>query len=72
MFQLFIKPSAVRESRKIPKKDKEKLRKRIEELKEEPKPHGVKKLRGQGGFYQFYQFFIARRPIDETAFIEIG
>jgi len=51
-YHLFIKPSASKESEKIPKKQKDKIRKEIQSLSKNPRPKGVKKLKGKEDIYR--------------------
>ncbi len=51
-FKLYIKPSAVKESRKIPASIKGKIRKALSDLVINPMPHGVKKLQGRQSVYR--------------------
>ena len=46
-YKVKIKPSAVKELEKIPKKDLQKLTKMIQSLSINPRPHGCEKLSGQ-------------------------
>jgi mRNA interferase RelE/StbE len=46
-YKIKIKPSAVKELEKIPKKDLQKLTKMIQSLSINPRPHGCEKLSGQ-------------------------
>lgn len=46
-YKLKIKPSAVKELEKIPKKDLQKLTEKIQSLSINPRPHGCEKLSGQ-------------------------
>ena len=43
-YRLFIKPSAVKELNKLPKKDLQKIVKRIQNLASDPRPTGCEKL----------------------------
>ena len=43
-YSLFIKPSAVKELKKLPKKDLAKIVKRIKDLASDPRPSGCEKL----------------------------
>lgn len=45
--RVFIKPSAVKEIEAIPKKDRQRITKRITALSEAPRPQGGEKLSGQ-------------------------
>ncbi len=51
-YTLFIKPFAIKESEKIPKKQKEQIRREIELLQNNSRPFGVKKLKGQEDFFR--------------------
>jgi len=51
-YQLFIKPSASKEAQQIPKKKKEKIRTEILKLSENPRPKGVRKLKGREDVYR--------------------
>jgi len=46
-FEVIFKQSVAKDLRQVPKKDVVKILKRIEGLKEEPRPPGVEKLSGQ-------------------------
>ena len=46
-FEVIFKQSVAKDLRQIPKKDVARILKRIEALKEEPRPTGVEKLSGQ-------------------------
>lgn len=46
-YKILIKPSAVKELKKIQKKDLERITKRIQSLAKEPRPSGCEKLAGQ-------------------------
>ncbi len=46
-FELIFKQSVAKDLRQIPKKDVARILKRIEALREEPRPPGVEKLSGQ-------------------------
>ena len=43
-YDLLIKPSAVREIEKLPRKDRTKVLRRITSLRDESRPHGCEKL----------------------------
>jgi len=43
-YRIYIKQSAVKELESIPKKDLEKIIKRIQSLSQNPRPHGCQKL----------------------------
>ena len=47
LYKVLIKPSAVKELKKIQKKDLEKITDRIQALAKEPRPAGCEKLSGQ-------------------------
>lgn len=49
-YKITIKKSAVKELKDIPKKDLQKIVKRIQTLAENPRPHGSQKLSGQNHF----------------------
>ena len=51
-YQIFIKSSAQKESTKIPKDQKELIRNEIKLLAINPRPDGVKKLKGLENFYR--------------------
>lgn len=51
-YRLFIKPSASKEAEKIPKKQKERIRTEIKKLSENPRPKGVRKLKGKEDIYR--------------------
>ena len=46
-YRVLIKPAAVKEIEAVPKKDRQRLVKRIEGLSAEPRPAGSEKLSGQ-------------------------
>ena len=46
-FEVIFKQSVAKDLRQIPKKDVARILKRIEALREEPRPPGVEKLSGQ-------------------------
>ena len=46
-FEIIFKQSVAKDLRQIPKKDVARILKRIEALREEPRPPGVEKLSGQ-------------------------
>lgn len=46
-YKLLIKPSAVKEIEAIPKKDRQRIVKRIQGLSENPRPPGCEKLSGE-------------------------
>jgi mRNA interferase RelE/StbE len=46
-YKVLIKPSAVKEIEEIPKKDRQRIVKRIQSLSKEPRPPGCEKLSGQ-------------------------
>ncbi len=43
-YDLLIKPSAVKELEELPRKDRMRVARRIQELAVEPRPHGCEKL----------------------------
>jgi len=45
-YRLLIKPSAVKEIEAIPRKDRERIAKRIQDLSQNPRPPGSEKLSG--------------------------
>ena len=47
-----MSPVAERELDRVPKGDQEAIARRIQALEEEPRPHGVKKLKDKGGLYR--------------------
>lgn len=49
-YKVLIKPSAVKELKKIPKKDLSRLTSRIESLALDPRPSGCEKLAVQNAF----------------------
>lgn len=51
-YVLYIKASASKESERIPAQIKERLRRHIALLQENPRPHGVKKLQGREEIYR--------------------
>lgn len=63
-YNLYIKPSAVKDIEAIPKKDRLRIVKRIQDLAIDPKPHGYEKLSGrekyrirQGRYRILYSIF---------------
>ena len=46
-YNIVIKPSAVKELERIPKKDRIRVANRIRTLADDPRPHGHQKLSGQ-------------------------
>lgn len=52
IYRLEIKPTAEKDLSKIPAKDQAAMRKKIEGLKTNPRPHGCKKLTDYGGAYR--------------------
>lgn len=46
-YRIYIKQSAVKELESIPKRDLEKIIKRIQSLSQNPRPHGCQKLSAQ-------------------------
>ena len=46
-YRVLIKPSAARELEGVPKKDRQRIARRIESLSTEPRPAGSEKLSGQ-------------------------
>ncbi len=51
-YVLYIKPSAEKEAERIPKHAKNRLRNHIEALRHDPRPSGVKKLKGREEIYR--------------------
>ncbi len=51
-YALFIKPSAGKEAGKIPKRQKKRIREEILKLSENPRPRGVRKLKGKEDIYR--------------------
>lgn len=51
-YYLLIKPSAKAESKGIPDKEKTRIRNGIESLKQNPRPKGMKKLKGKIDFFR--------------------
>ena len=51
-YDLFIKPSGSKEAEKIPKRQKAKIREEILKLSENPRPTGVRKLKGREDIYR--------------------
>jgi mRNA interferase RelE/StbE len=49
-YKITLKKSAARELENIPKKDLQRIIKRIQPLAENPRPHGAQKLSGQERF----------------------
>ena len=49
-YEILIKPSAAKEIETIPRRDRQKLVARIQELSDNPKPPGSEKLSGQERF----------------------
>ncbi len=49
-YKVFIKPSAVKELKKVPKKELGKIAVKIEALSEDPYPIGCEKLAGQNSY----------------------
>ncbi len=49
-YKITLKKSAARELENIPKKDLQRIIKRIQSLAENPRPHGAQKLSGQERF----------------------
>lgn len=54
-FSLFLKPSAEKELRQIPKPFLSRIFSKITALAETPRPFGVKLMRGEGRFYRLRQ-----------------
>lgn len=46
-YKVFIKPSAVKELKRIPQKDLQRVTSKIQSLSEEPRPHDCEKLSAQ-------------------------
>ena len=46
-YRVFIKPSAVKELEAVPLRDRRRIARRIEGLKDDPRPAGCEKLSGQ-------------------------
>lgn len=51
-YRIDIKSSAVRELEKIPKKDRQRIDVQIQQLAENPRPHGAIKLTGHPNLYR--------------------
>lgn len=49
-FEILIKPSAVKEIESLPRKDRQRVVKRIAALAQDPRPPGCEKLSGQEGY----------------------
>jgi mRNA interferase RelE/StbE len=45
-----LKPAAVRDLKAIPERDRKRIKTRIDALAENPRPHGVKVLKGGEGY----------------------
>ena len=56
MYELEIEIKAVREVKKFPKSDQEKIIKKIESLKENPRPFGYEPLQGELSDYYRVRF----------------
>lgn len=46
-YKIFIKPSAAKELKHLPKKELKRITSKIQSLSEEPRPHGCEKLSAQ-------------------------
>ena len=46
-YKIFIKPSAAKELKHLPKKELKRITSKIKSLSEEPRPHGCEKLSAQ-------------------------
>lgn len=46
-YKIFIKPSAAKELKRLPKKELKRITSKIQSLSEEPRPHGCEKLSAQ-------------------------
>ncbi len=53
-YDLFIKPSASKEAGKIPKRQRGRIREEILKLSENPRPRGVRKLKGKEDIYRIW------------------
>jgi len=69
-YELFIKPSAVKELEAIPTEDRRRIVRRIESLSTDPKPPGSEKLSGedkyrvrQGNYRVIYRVSDERREV---------
>ena len=45
-----LKPAAIRDLRKLEKRDQRRIGEKIDALSTDPRPHGVEALKGKGGF----------------------
>jgi len=46
-YRIFIKPSAVKEADALPKKERQRIARKIQSLSDEPRSHGCEKLSGE-------------------------
>ena len=71
-YELRIKPSAVKELKNLPKKDRARIVDRVEALSDDPRPRGCEKLTG-GARYRVRQgtFRVLYEVDDEDEFITV-
>ena len=50
MYRVGLSPAALREARRLPPREKERIDRALAELAENPRPSGVRKLRGMEGY----------------------
>jgi len=50
MYEILLTSIAVKDYNKIPQKEVKKINKAIDELADDPRPHGYKKLKGRQGY----------------------
>ncbi|MDB2613548.1 type II toxin-antitoxin system RelE/ParE family toxin [Chlamydiales bacterium] len=55
MFKIEISPTAEKEIKSLPKREQTKIIKRIFKLSDDPKPAGVKKLKGMDSLFRVRQ-----------------
>jgi mRNA interferase RelE/StbE len=51
-YTITILPAALKALLEVPKKDREKIRTKIDSLAENPRPPGVKRLKGDEGYHR--------------------
>lgn len=66
-YKVLIKPSAVKELEALPKKDRQRLVRRIQSLGAEPRPHGCEKLSGAGKYRVWQGDYRVVDSIDDQA-----
>jgi mRNA interferase RelE/StbE len=72
MYSIYIKKSAKKELELLPKKEKERISKRINNLSQDPRPDGCTKLKGEN-YYRVRQgnYRIVYSIMDNKLIVEI-